>query len=129
MKDVVSPEAGVGDDLHEADTRVDEGHSRLADLTDYLWSITGFEAYYIALEDAAREDADSDEHEVCELYEHEEGHACSLSHADSEVEDDSVETVPDDQIEDWLDDQIEDWLDIIRGVSSSFDLRVLFAGF
>ncbi len=60
VKDVVSPEEGVGDDLHETDTRVDEAHSRIVDLTDYLWSIPGFEAYYIALEDAAREDADSD---------------------------------------------------------------------
>ena len=31
-------------------------------MTDYLWSIPGFEAYYTALEDAAREDADSHEH-------------------------------------------------------------------
>ena len=58
------------------------------------------EACCTALEDAAREDADSDEHEVSEIYERDGDHACSLSDADTEVEDDSVEAVLDDQIED-----------------------------
>jgi len=72
---------------------------RLADLTDFLWSVPGFEAYCTALEDAAREDADSDAHEVSDLYERDGDHACSLSDADAEVEDDSVEVVLDDQID------------------------------
>ena len=65
-----------------------------------MWSIPGFEAYYTALEDVSHEDADSDEHEVSEIYERDGDHACSLSDADTEVEDDSVEAVLDDQIED-----------------------------
>ena len=46
-------------------------------------SLSRFEAYYTALEDEAREDADSDEHEVSELYERKEDHACSLSDAEA----------------------------------------------
>ena len=42
-------------------------------------SLSRFEAYYTALEDEAREDADSDEHEVSELYERKEDHACECS--------------------------------------------------
>ena len=45
MQHVVSPEEGVDDDPYEEDPRVDKAHSRMADLTDYLWSIPGFEAY------------------------------------------------------------------------------------
>ena len=87
MKHVVSPEEGVGDDLYEEDTRVDETHSRLPDLTDYLRTIPGFEAYYTDFEDTTHEDADSDEHEVSEsrVYECEEDHTCSLSDTDVEV--------------------------------------------
>ena len=45
MQHVVSSEEGVDDDPYEEDPRVDKAHSRIADLTDYLWSIPGFEAY------------------------------------------------------------------------------------
>ncbi len=100
MKHLVSPEEGVDDDLYEEDPRVDEAHSRLNDLTDYLWAISGFEAHCTALENAACEDADSDELE---------------SDADSEVDVDSVEAIPDHHLEAWLDDQIEDCLDIYAG--------------
>ena len=56
MKHVVSSEEGVDDDLYEEDPRVDEAHSRLADLTHFLWSIPGFETYCTSLEDVAPED-------------------------------------------------------------------------
>jgi len=113
MQHVVSPEEGVDDDPYEEDPRVDKAHSRIADLTDYLWTIPGFEAYCTTLKDAAREDADLNEHE---------GDTDSEVDVDSveavlddQVEDDSVDAVPDDHIEAWLDDQIEDWLDIYAG--------------
>ncbi len=93
-------EAGVDDDLHEEDPRVIEDHSRIDDLTDYLWSIPGFEGYCTALADAAQVDADSYEREGV---------------ADSDVDVDSVEAIPDDLIEAWLDDQVEDWLDVYTG--------------
>jgi len=97
---VASPEAGVDDDLHEEDPRVIEAHSRIDDLTDYLWSIPGFEGYCTALADAAQVDADSYEREGV---------------ADSDVDVASVEAIPDDLIEAWLDDQVEDWLDVYTG--------------
>jgi hypothetical protein len=97
---VASPEAGVEDDLHEDDPRVIEAHSRVDDLTDYLWSIPGFEGYCTALGDAAQVDADSYEREGV---------------ADSDVDVASVEAIPDDLIEAWLDDQVEDWLDVYTG--------------
>jgi len=81
---VASPQAVVDDDLHEEDPRVVETHSRIDDLTDYLWSIPGFEDYCTTLEGAAREDADSNELE---------------GDADSEVDVTSVETVNDDRFE------------------------------
>jgi hypothetical protein len=68
---VASSEAGVDDDLYDGDPRDDdlycedprvvETHSRIGDLTDYLWSIPGFEDYCTALGDAARENKDSNE--------------------------------------------------------------------
>jgi hypothetical protein len=97
---VASPEAGVDDDLHEEDPRVIEAYSRIDDLTDYLWSIPGFEGYCTALADAALEDADSYEREGV---------------ADSDVDVASDEAIPDDLIEAWLDDQVEDWLDVYTG--------------
>ena len=39
MHPVDSPEEGVDDDLYEEDPRIVESHSRIDDLTDYLWSI------------------------------------------------------------------------------------------
>jgi len=97
---VASPEAGVEDDLHEDDPRVIEAHSRVDDLTDYLWSIPGFEGYCTALADAAQVDADSYERE-------------GVTDSDADVA--SVEAIPDDLIEAWLDDQVEDWLDVYTG--------------
>ncbi len=38
MQCVASSEGGVDDDLYDEDTRVIETHSRIGDLTDYLWS-------------------------------------------------------------------------------------------
>jgi hypothetical protein len=82
---VASSETGVDDDLYDEDPRDDdlydedprvvETHSRIGDLTDYLWSIP----------------VEGDN--------------------DTEVDVDSVETVPDERIEAWFQDQIEDWLD------------------
>ncbi len=58
---VASSEAGVDNDLYGEDPLVVEAHSRIGDLTDYLWSIPGFEDYCTALGDAARENKDSNE--------------------------------------------------------------------
>ena len=101
---VASPEAGVDDDLHEEDPRIVEAHSRIDDLTDYLWSIPGFEGYCTTLADAAQEDADSYERE---------------GDADSDVDVASVEAIHDDLIEAWLDDQVEDWLDVYTGFQAA----------
>jgi hypothetical protein len=44
MQHVVSPVEGVDDESYEENPRVDKAHSRIADLSDYLLSIPGFEA-------------------------------------------------------------------------------------
>ena len=83
-------------------------------LTDYLWSIPGFEDYCTALGDTDLENKDSND--SVEGDDDTEVDVDSVEgDDDTEVDVDSVETFPDDRIQAWLQDQIEDWLDIYSG--------------
>jgi hypothetical protein len=90
-------ELGVDDDLDEEDPRVVETHPRIADLTDFLWSIPGFEDYFTDLEDEVQEDVDLDELERDTDFDVDvEGDTVDSVETvlDDRIEDDSVETVP-----------------------------------